>query len=346
MSVKKLKSGSLRERKDGRWEVRYYINGKCYSAYGKSDAQAIDKYYKQVKEQVRHNVCTNNLLKDWLQQWYNLYKKQRLKDSSLNSINNTIKNHILPSLGQKKLKNLTGIQIQEFLNSLPRSRTRDVVAGVLKDALNKAYLNNLIRTNPFIAVELDKDVYKKRDALTLQQQEQFLKKIKGHHLEELFKFYLLTGTRRSEALALKWSDVNFENRTITVTTAKQRKGEVEQRLLPLTEEIEAVLLQLKESKKYDSEYLWPVQGNFPTRRFKSLVESLGWKNNITLHSLRHTFATRCLESGVPMKVVQYWLGHKSIVMTGNIYSHVQKEYAEKEMSKVVFLTHNLTHKTD
>lgn len=328
----KLKSASIRRRPNGSWEVRYYLNHHRYSVYAKTQKQAIEKYKQDLKDRQQQFV-NSDTLEDWLNQWYQLYKVNRLKQTSLDSIQSTMKNHILPTIGDRKLGNITSLQLQVFINSIEKNRTREVVAGILKDALRRAHLNKLIKENPFLSVSTKKVAPPKRQALTIQQQNDFLKAIEGHHLEELFKFYLLTGVRRSEALLIRWKDINEETGLMAVNGTKTKASI---RYLPLTEELKSLLTQLKDSKKYSGELLFPIKGNFPTRRFNAIANSFGWEH-ITLHSLRHTFATRCLESGVPMKVVQYWLGHSTITTTSDIYSHITQSFSKEEMAKVKIL---------
>ena len=138
----------------------------------------------------------------------------------------------------------------------------------------------------------------------------FRKSICGHWAEKYFLFLLYTGCRRSEALRLNVSDIDFSKKLLHVPGTKT---ELSDRVIPLFDNVARLL---DTAVPNDSGFLFPYRGDTVTHAFKKLCPAH------KLHDLRHTFATKCLETRIPLKVVQTWLGHSEIDTTANIYSHV------------------------
>ena len=159
---------------------------------------------------------------------------------------------------------------------------------------------------------------------------------------------MFCGLRRSEVCGLRWKDVDFDNSTITICNTitrgntlieKERTKTLSSyRTMPLENELREFMLNLKEIQKQDkelfgSEYadngyvcVWQdgrsLLPEYVSHKFKEIIQ----KNNmpdITFHGLRHTCATLLLSKGYDIKLIQEYLGHSSVVTTGNIYAHVQ-----------------------
>ena len=198
----------------------------------------------------------------------------------------------------------------------------------------------------------------KKEALTIDIQKKFLEQAKGQSYENQYRFILQTGLRTGELIGLKWKDVDFENKTVKIQRSMEyrysigewRVGEPKSksgyRTIPLTDEAIRILLEQKEKNKKIkiipmewSEYIFlcrkgePVKNStYDTALFK-ICEKAGI-NKFSMHVLRHTFATRCIEAGMKPKTLQMLLGHSNIGITMNLYVHTTEEEKKKEMDLV------------
>ena len=236
---------------------------------------------------------------------------------------------------------------------------------VLNAALNQAIRNRIILFNPIDGVVLPRQRKKEISVLTMEDQTSLLNAFEGHRLRALYVTALATGMRRGELLALIWRDIDFDNMTISVTKSASRMknhvtGDTEivigytktingnreipiiASLLPLLKEHQ--LFQEKErklnGKKYNKRNLVFCSTTGTLIEPRRLNTTL-WKtmkkagiSPVSFHSLRHTFATRALEHGIPAKVVQEILGHSDVALTLNLYTHVLDSTVKSEMAKL------------
>lgn len=168
--------------------------------------------------------------------------------------------------------------------------TFDVYHASLKKVYQLEYMAKDIMQN-VIPV---KHIRKTGRALTLEEQKYFLKVIAGNKLENLYKFYLLTGVRMSEALNISKNDINFKNNTIHIRGTKTSSSD---RFLPIFTPLKRILESV-----HTKDLLFDYTANAVICNFKRLKKKYNF--NFTIHSLRHTFATRCLEMGINIKIVQ------------------------------------------
>ena len=187
----------------------------------------------------------------------------------------------------------------------------------------------------------------------------------------LYILALGTGLRLGEILALKWTDINFKNNYIDINKAikstykidskgnrefqiieQQPKTKNSVRTVPLNENLIELLQQHRKKQMIDRDsnieiyfdnnlvFSTPV-GNYLNesnvrKTFKKILKKCNLKE-LRFHDLRHTFATRLFENGVPPKTVQTILGHSDISTTLNIYTHVMKDTKDKAIDKLNFL---------
>ena len=137
-----------------------------------------------------------------------------------------------------------------------------------------------------------------------------------------------------EALALTYEDIDFDKKTISINKSIDTLGELTTpktatsvRVIPLFKQTLAILPRLNFGKvfRYDRKTY--------QHKIVEICKKLNFEG-ISIHSLRHTFATRCAEAGITAKMVQHWLGHSTLDMTLNIYTHVNADFERKETSKL------------
>lgn len=261
-------------------------------------------------------------LHKWLDEWLQMYKAPKVQAITLYALDVAVRVHIKKGLPDVPLDELDGLQLQKFLLSIPATRTRKTVYDVLNGSYKTACALKLIRDNPMSAVSIPPHKRHVGSALTAEELESFLARIKKHRLEKYFLFLLYTGCRRGEALRLRTCDVDFENKRLHVPGTK---NDFADRVIPLFDNVAALLVGLHTD---DSGFYFPFRPDYPTHVFKEFCPAH------KLHDLRHTFATRCLEAEISLKVVQTWLGHSEIDTTADIYSHVTEKLNVSEARKL------------
>lgn len=270
--------------------------------------------------------------KTWLNDWVNVYKKPYIK--SWKKIKDVIRLYVPDSIKCIELTKLNAFDIQKALLLVKTSRMRVETFDVYHGSLSMAYKLGLLEKDISQLLIKPKHVRKVGNALTSEELSKFLSSIAGHRYEKYYKFCLLTGARRQEALDFTFNDILTDNDILYI---KGTKTALSMRTVPVFPELYNVL-GFKD--KIDFKNYVKKNGNERPFRFSASRISKEFKllcPNHKLHDLRHTFATRCLECEISMKVVQGWLGHSRLDTTASIYSHVLPDFEKKESTKFKLL---------
>ena len=309
---------------------------------------------------------------DWLDIWLETYKKSEIKPMTYINYRAKIKNHIKPLIGKYRLNDLRIDIIQDTINKLSSAKklSPETVRGIyniIHDSLNKAVKNGLIIKNVAIDITLPKIMKKEIRVFTVAEQERFIEEAKKVYAGEMFIFDLGTGLRIGELLGLTWSDVNFDEEIIrvkrTLNIVKDfddseskwhkefgsPKTESSNRSIPLLPDLVTLLCQIRQKQKEliefvgsayeDNNLIFATQLGKPLdpRNMQRTFKVISDKSNITgatIHSCRHTFATRGLENGIELRVMQELLGHASIKMTADLYTHVLPDKKRDSIMKL------------
>lgn len=235
-----------------------------------------------------------------------------------------------------------------------------IVSAVLNGCFQQALRNGLIDRNPVKLAELPRQTERKtRQAMTREQQELFMKHANESYLYNFFAVMLRTGMRNGEMRGLKYTDIDKKNKVIHVCrTLKYIEGQgyiedtpktrTSKRDIPLT----ATTIQLLDNQKNYwgfkvekmDRYLFCNENGGPLSRERVQAEieriigrirAEGYQfERITPHIFRHTFATRAIEEGMQPQVLKTILGHSSLAMTMDLYSHVLPDTKAEEMEKI------------
>jgi integrase len=260
--------------------------------------------------------------------------------------------HIFPAIGSQPLTQLRNAQIQSLYSAKLKSglspRTTELIIVCLHKAFENAIRTGLLSNNPTDHITKVKPL--KREMKTLQDREvnTFLSAAKKTDYYALFFTYLHTGFRRSELLSVKWSDCDLLGMTLSVNrgmefihskiTFKEPKTKTSRRLIALTPKNCIVLRehraaqdktrqQLDLPSTTDNDLVFchedgsPMLPDTVTHAWLKLVRRNGF-DGVRLHDARHTHASLLLKAGVHPKVVQERLGHASIAITLDTYSHI------------------------
>lgn len=256
-------------------------------------------------------------LYEWLEKWLEIYRKPYIKPHSYKNLCQVVRIHIKPNIKDCNLNDLTAESVQSALNSVKTTRMRKYTYDVYHASLFQAYRLEYMRKNIMLNIDAPRHIRKIGRALTQEEQEQFLKAIQGNKLEYLYKFYILSGVRMSEAFSITTADILQEKGIIHIAGTKTKQSD---RYIPLFLQLQELLQKIKPLNNF----YFPYNANIVTCNFKRIKKKYGF--TFTIHSLRHTFATRCLECGISLKIVQQWLGHSKLDTTANIYTHIQNEF--------------------
>lgn len=321
-------------RKDGRYQARYTIDGKQYSVYAQTKEAAQDKALRKLKGITEQNDNSSSMkLKYWLDKWLTTYKQPKLRPNSIKGYHYAIKKHILPQLGEIRLQNLDTTLVQEVINNVPTARQREVVSNILFAALTKAFNVGLLQRNLAGALEKFKSSYTPRRALEETEIKRLTDYVAGTKFDLITHLYLYAGLRRSEALALKWTDIDLQNRQIHVRYQINEKKELQE---PKTKSAIRNVPILPELYKVLNKYSVPTDNRifdwtptYTTHALKEVFKAVQL-DDIDIHSLRHTFATILKDKGVPEDLRTKWLGHSKLDHKDR-YEHIRADYEKKAL---------------
>jgi integrase len=358
--------GSVYQRKDGRWVASVTIeNRKRKYFYGDTRKEVQEKLKVALHEQQQGALATGpqQSLKGFLEQWLESVYKPTVKPNSYKQYRAAIRTHLIPSLGHIPIQKLTAAKVQAFytqkLDEGLAPRTVIAIHSVLHRALEIAVKWGLVPRNITKLVSLPHAERYEAQTLTVEQAGKLLEAARGSRIEALLLVAVTTGMRRGELLALHWDDVDLEKGVLYIRRTMSKiagYGYMESEPKTRTGRRKVVLPDvavevLKEHRvrqdqiRSDAGEKWHEHGivfcnNFggffnPDRLlkiFNKLLRDAGLLH-MRFHDLRHSAATILLTSGVHPKVVQERLGHSTIAMTLDVYSHVlpsiQQEAADK-----------------
>ena len=302
-------------------------------------------------------------LEDWLNVWLNMYHKYNIKLRTYNRYSEIIEKHINPELGGYDINDLKPEVLQKFICDKLENGNLNTSGGLshnsvlsilslLKLALKQAVVLGYCDKEYVSCVKVSHIKEKKVNAFSRKEQqvlESYCFNSKVNHLGIIICLY--TGIRIGELLSLTWDDIDFDNRVLYINKTLYNYSENgkmiscidrpktinSNRCIPLSKKIICILKQIK--KTSNSKYVIStrngemVQVRSYQKTFKLILDKcdISYRN---FHSLRHTFATRALESGMDVKCLSEILGHKNSLVTLNRYSHTMVDYKSDMMNKL------------
>lgn len=367
--------GSIRKRQDGRWEGRYTAGydpktGKPIykSVLAKTQGKVKEKLRTAIEHARQVDVVKSGkyTFGQWMDLWYESFCVIHVRPSSHQAYRGYIKNHIKPHLGRVKLEALTMLQLQRFYSKLLASGRVDRIEAanqpkglspktvrnlhnVIHEALNKAVMEKLIPTNPADGCMLPRVEHKEMKTLDLTQLDQFFQEARNSGVFEQYYTELATGLRRGELLGLKWTDINYEARTISIRRQIQRlEGVVQEaplktknayRSIAVSQELLDILRAKQEEENGRSQYVFssptggPISPDSVLHMLHRVLHRAGLEQ-LRYHDLRHSFATLALQNGVDVKTLSSMLGHYSAGFTLDTYAHVTTSMQHEAAAKV------------
>ncbi|MNB82484.1 Transposase [compost metagenome] len=301
---------------------------------------------------------------DFMLDWLHNVIKSKVEETTWEGYEMVVTKHIVPYFKSKNdllLQELQPLHLQKYYEFKHQGDQETDKKGLsaktlrrhhanIKSALDFAVRMNLIPFNPADRIVLPKQEKYNASYYTVEQLEKLFEVCLGTPIESAVYIAAHYGLRRSEVLGLKWDCIDFEEKTISIkevrvkigkkVVVKKPKSESSQRTLPLMEKIEDYFKLLKKQRKqnklrYGEDYVnsglvccWPdgspMKSEYLNHKFKDILA----KNelpHIRFHDLRHSTASYLIKHGVSLKEIQVWLGHSTIALTADTYSHLDME---------------------
>lgn len=368
---KKLPTG-ITLRSDGTYMGRFYYRGERNYVYGK-DLKEVTKKLEDMRYEMKHGMyakAQNLSLNTWFDTWLEDYKKNTIKAGTYIVYLEHYDYYVRAKLGKKMIADIRPEHINKLYNDLAgrnlATGTIKLVSAVLNGCFRQAERNGIITKNPIPLVNIPRGKDRKeRVVFTPLQQEQFLKYSEESYLHDFFLLALMTGMRNGELRGLQWKDIDFKKRVIhvnhTLVYTKERgyfldapKTKSSKRDIPMLGQCYDLLKRMQANQNegtiisFNKEgYVFAIYDGTELSRHRVTLElekitKLMKADNIdvghiTCHCLRHTFATRAIEQGMQPQVLKTIMGHSSLAMTMDLYSHVLPDTKIEEMQKLANL---------
>jgi integrase len=305
-------------------------------------------------------------LKEFMIDWLENVAKQNVKPSTFAGYKGVVCKRIIPKFGHMKLEQIKPVMITKYYRSLINEGLSEeyveYIHSILKKAFDTAVKWEYVKSNIIHKVDKPKRKRKQVNTWSIEECNRFLEYAKKDSKPHFYILYLLaiyTGMRRGEILGLKWTDVNFEQKKISVSRTlyytkengifeQSTKNEGSVRVISISD---FVINELKKHRIWQMErklqfgipysedgYITanskgePLNPNYVYNHFAKMIEKAGVRK-IRFHDLRHTHATIMLQLGEHPKVVSERLGHSSIEMTMNTYSHVTPDMQQESSDR-------------
>lgn len=348
--------GSIYQRKDGRWvaAVTDQQTGKRKSLYGATRREVAERLKVALRDQQQGlPVVTEKLtVAQYMARWLEASAKPSVKTKTFEGYESIIRVRVVPRIGRLTLSKVTALDLQALYADLQRaglsSRSAHHTHRVLHRAFGQAVRWNLIPRNPCDGVTPPKPKRSEMRVLTQGQVGALLDATRDHPAHALYVLAVTTGMRQGELLGLRWEDVNLDAGKLAVRRALQRQNDAglvfvepkttrARRTIVLSRRAVAALGQHR-ARQNERRLLagldWrdlglvfcnatggPLDPSWQRMGFYAALKDAGFPT-IRFHDLRHTAATLLLGQGVHPKVVSEMLGHATITLTLDTYSHL------------------------
>ena len=367
--------GALRETEERRRETKsgFATQKECQAVMNKL-LVAVDEH--------NYTAPTKASVKDYLKKEWLPAVKATIRPSTYNSYVQHVECHIVPHIGTVKLQKLSGSQVNALYAKLAETGKKDANTGLspmtihhvhacLHKACKDAVRWGHISRNPLDAADPPRkkgDGTREMRTWTKEQLKAFLEAVADDRLSALWYTIAFTGMRRGEALGLRWRDVDLENsrlsvrralipinREVVVSEPKTAKGRRVVALDPSTIEVlkAQAARQLNEQDEWDEAWIdsglvftaengGPLDPESISRYWRQAVKK-SMLPPIRLHDLRHTHATLALQAGIHPKVVSERLGHATVSITLDTYSHAIPAMQEEAAALIAGLVFGQLH---
>ncbi len=362
--------GTVYLRADGRWTAQVYVtvaDGRRLrrTLYGRSREDVEGQVLElRRKSHSRIPIAPTDLtVERYLREWLDRVVAHRVRPNTLAGYRYHAERYLLPGLGKRRVARLSARDVRVYLEELRHrgvgARTVQYVHATLRAALEDAVREELLERNVAKLVRVPTPPRVERQPLTVEEVRVLLRATREHRLHALFVVFALLGLRRSEALALRWCDVDLDQGVLEVRGGLQRvdgqlvvlptKTARSRRTVPLPPVVVERLVEHREQQVSERDELgtgWPDLGfvftsvvGTPldprncTRLVQVACERAGVRR-VRLHDFRHGCVSVLLDMGVPPRTAMEIVGHTTLEMTMNVYGHVSLESRREAMDRL------------
>lgn len=347
--------GHYRKLKDGRVAWRQMVDGQVREISAKTPKELQEKVKKVANLPIVKNKYK---VEDWFEKWLDLYIKQLKKPATYDQYEGIYRVHIKPVIGKRKLASIEPYDIQSVIAKMNEAnlstKTMTHAKNIMNGAFKKAEEEKIIASNPVINIEIPKKMAKPRKTLKFDEIGALLEAMKNSRWIWSVYFLLVTGLRRGELLALKWSDIDWENKRIMIDKSDSSTGLGDTKnskihYVPLSDN--AVKYLEKQKQMLECEYNPSIYNEelnkdplvFPNeygimiqpKSYYTLIRRFGIKAGIKVspHMFRHTFVY-LTRSNLSLKDLQNILGHSESTTTLDIYGNMINDTMDENISQI------------
>ena len=370
IGISQRKDGLYQARYSDRWGKRKTIYNKNFRELRKQLAEAIAGNENLLS--IKKDITLDKWFDRWMEVYKEKSIRPNTKRQYTHIYNKNISPYIGERRINSLVKSDIQMLIDRASDNNYAYERQNKIKVILKDMLQRAVEDNLIVNNPVSGIKLRADKKIKAKSLTLDEQNTFFDYCRNTFYDNLFNVAVNTGLRPGELFALQLEDIDLENGFIDVNktlvyqkylTDEKKEFHVEPpktkqsyRKVPinsicreyLKRQFELKKIVSQKRPKQQNEYLFVTKFNTPLNSvlysgaIKAVIKQINlirpFEEQFKVfsgHTFRHTFATRCFENGVDAKVVQKYLGHASLKMTMDLYTHVTDDKSAMDIEKIV-----------
>lgn len=338
-------------------KLTFRYEGKVYSVYGYTEEERIEKKALKIDQLKRGEITVDSgmTVNAWAEQFLDVYKVNSMKDYVFDNYKWSLEHYVLDSLGKYKLKDIKPIMCQRVLNQLDGMSTSLIhkTHVQMREMFQKAVDNQLIRSNPAASVTPPQGTKNSRRSLTESEEAAFLKAAKKHPHGLLFMFMWGCGCRPSEAANICGRDIMLKEGRL-ILHIRGTKTKASDRYVPIPKDVADMLperpepflpiVRSSEGNKIDArsqrrawksmERLMNIELGCKMYR-NQLIPPYPLAADLCSYCLRHTYCTNLQRRGVDIRQAQYLMGHSSIRMTADIYTHTGQDDVLKNFDMIV-----------
>ena len=350
------------------WEVNGYLINKSQKVRVKkrgfeskqsarqwfnNESVLFDNSESRYNKKTTPNIMT---VKELYDMWLETYQ-HTVEESTLNKTMNVFNIHIIPEWGNTLVTDIKPLNLQRYINTMQGKILHyRKITGYFRRLLNIAVRMDMIDVDPFTKIDMPKErrqTNKPKQFMDVDEFKAFVDVLDNQYSQinrqayTLLRLGAFTGMRTEELLALQWQSVDFNNGYIEIVQAlgrglngstyiKEPKSRTSRRTLKVDNKMLSVLSGWYEYSKHKqpNDYVFNNQGKTlqvmrPNKWLHDVSDKYGVAVGLSMHKLRHTWATLAIEQGASVKQVQTYLGHADVAMTLNVYSDITKRASDE-----------------
>jgi len=339
-----MKRNKYKIRSDGRREGTKVYNGKQKHFYGKTDAEIDAKIAEYEKNLLKGEITTFKEIAE-------KYWEEKQKDLAINTLHgyDVAIRRAIEEFGDSPIGDITPQDVYQFLEGFKSkaysSKTISNTKTALKGLFDYAFINGKVKFNPCTGIPVVKGKKKVARLPATDEDVKLINEFRNESITaKLLYFLLWTGARIGEASALQMKDIDFKKRTATVTKtlAYGNSSTPTIKLEPKTENsirklaIPKNVMEILPTNLDPETFIFFPNGLPKRRAFDKAIMEFKEKHGIkcTPHQLRHSYASMLHSAGIDVKDAQSLLGHSSIVMTQDIYTHIERNQRDRVLKSI------------